>query len=298
MYFATYLENGKEKIGVLSRDGSKMIALDSILGEDTSKTLLEFISNCDEEVLNKIQGFIENDEKAIEAAVELNTVKISAPIPQPKRNVICLGLNYRDHVEESKRTLGSQIKMPEAPVYFGKMASEIIGPMGEVNSHAGVTSEIDYEVELAVIIGKEGINIPIDEVENYIFGYSILNDFSARDLQKKHAQWIKGKSLDTFTTMGPYIVHKSQIPFPVHLNLSCRVNDEIRQNSNTDNLIFDIPYIISDLSKGLTLKPGDIIATGTPAGVGMGFNPPKYLKSGDVVTCSIEKIGELVNKIK
>lgn len=298
MYFATYLEDGKEKVGVLTKDGNKIIALTSILEDNTPKTLVDFISDCNEETLNKVNGFIENNEKFVKKAVGLDTVKLCAPIPQPKRNVICLGLNYKDHVEESKRTLGKQIQMPEAPVYFGKMASDIIGPMDDVNSHAGVTTQIDYEVELAVIIAKEGINIPIDEVEDYIFGYSILNDFSARDLQKKHAQWIKGKSLDTFTAMGPYIVHKSQLPMPVHLNLSCKVNDEIRQNSNTNNLIFDIPYMISDLSKGMTLKAGDIIATGTPAGVGMGFNPPKYLKSGDVVTCSIEKIGELVNKIK
>lgn len=298
MYFATYLHYGKETVGVLTKDREKMIPLASILGEDITKTMLDFIENCNEETLDQVKRFINDYEKCLKVAISLEEVKLSSPIPHPKRNVFCLGLNYRDHAEELKNSLGKEAKIPKAPVYFDKLASEIIGPMDEVDNHAGVTNAIDYEVELAVIIGKEGRNISEDKAEDYIFGYSILNDFSARDLQTKHTQWFKGKSLDTFTAMGPYILHKEQLPFPVHLDLSCKVNDEIRQKSNTKNLIFDIPYIISDLSRGITLKPGDIIATGTPSGVGMGFTPPKYLKSGDEVTCRIEKIGEIVNRIK
>lgn len=156
----------------------------------------------------------------------------------------------------------------------------------------------DYEVELAVIIGKDGKDIPFEEAEDYIFGYTIGNDITVRDIQKKHIQWFKGKSLDTCTSIGPYIVHKSAIPFPVDLDISSKVNGEIRQKSNTKDLIFDIPTIISDLSKGLTLRAGDIILTGTPAGVGAGFKPPKYLKPGDIVECYIEKIGSLTNIIE
>ncbi|SET67633.1 2-keto-4-pentenoate hydratase/2-oxohepta-3-ene-1,7-dioic acid hydratase (catechol pathway) [Natronincola peptidivorans] len=297
MYFATYLKEGKERLGVLYDEGSKIIDVASILGEDFSVSMLDFIENCDEVMLEKINGYLQENKDA-EGMEKIGDVKLCAPIPQPRRSVICLGLNYKDHVEELKASMGDQAQTPKAPVYFGKMATDIIGPMDEINSHPNATSEIDYEVELAIIIGKTGMNIPIEEAENYIFGYTILNDLSARDLQKKHAQWIKGKSLDTFTAMGPYIIHKSTLPLPLNLKIACKVNDEIRQNSNTSNLIFNIPYIISDLSKGMTLKAGDIIATGTPGGVGMGFNPPKYLKTGDVITCTIEKIGELVNKLK
>lgn len=297
MYFVTYLEEGSEKIGVLSKDQNYIINLKAAIGQECPETMLEFIEYCSIEVLEKVKKAVENSHR--ETLTNVEDVKICAPIPKPKRNVICLGLNYRDHASELKgSSITKEVKEPQHPVYFGKMAHHIIGTGDEINSHLGVTEEIDYEVELAVVIAKDGLNIPVDEAEDYIFGYTVLNDITARDLQKKHVQWIRGKSLDTFTAMGPYLVHKSDIPFPVELNLSCRVNGEIRQSSNTNNLIFDIPYIISDLSKGMTLKAGDIIATGTPSGVGMGFKPPKYLKSGDVVECAIEKIGTLINKVK
>ncbi|AOY76188.1 fumarylacetoacetate hydrolase family protein [Clostridium formicaceticum] len=296
MHFITYVREGIEEIGLFSEDRNKVIALRDVLGKDIPANMIDFISYCNENIIGEIKGNLENKNNKEELFVDVKDVKICAPIPYPRRNVICLGLNYKDHADELKDSMAA--KIPEVPVYFGKMASYIIGPEDEVNSHPGVTEAIDYEVELAVIIGKEGSNISPEDVEEYIFGYSILNDFSARDLQQKHTQWIKGKSLDTFTAMGPCILHKSLAPLPIELNLSCKVNGELRQNSNTRNLIFDIPYIISDLSKGMTLKPGDIIATGTPAGVGMGFQPPKLIKSGDVVTCSIEKIGELTNRLK
>ncbi|AKL94260.1 2-keto-4-pentenoate hydratase/2-oxohepta-3-ene-1,7-dioic acid hydratase [Clostridium aceticum] len=296
MYFITYLQEGTERIGLFTENRNKVIALEEILGEDIPKNMVDFISYCNEDVIEKIKKGWRTRGDQKEVFIDVQDVKICAPIPYPRRNVICLGLNYKDHADELKDTMAA--KVPKVPVYFGKMASYIIGPKDEVNSHPGVTEAIDYEVELAVIIGKEGSNIPAENAEEYIFGYSILNDLSARDLQQKHTQWIKGKSLDTFTAMGPCILHKSLVPFPVELDLSCKVNGEIRQNSNTRNLIFDLPYIISDLSRGMTLKPGDIIATGTPSGVGMAFQPPKFMKPGDVVTCNIEKIGELTNIIK
>ncbi|SDK15416.1 fumarylacetoacetate hydrolase family protein [Natronincola ferrireducens] len=297
MYFVTYLENNVEKVGLLLDNKTKVLDLARALGKNHLNNMLELITHCNKEMIDKIKGLTQ-DKMLYEKAVDVKDIKLYSPIPQPRRNVICLGLNYKDHAEELKNSLGKQVQTLKAPVYFGKMACDIIGDGDAIDNHPNITEAIDYEVELAVIIGKEGKNISLEEAEDYIFGYSILNDLSARDLQTKHTQWIKGKSLDTFTAMGPCIVHKSELPFPIELNLTCRVNDEVRQSSNTRNLIFDIPYIISDLSKGMTLKPGDIIATGTPAGVGMGFSPPKYLKSGDVITCSIEKIGELINKLK
>lgn len=199
---------------------------------------------------------------------------------------------------EVKSLPGGKAAIPDHPIYFTKVADPVIGHMDKVLIPKDYTEKIDYEVELAIIIGKDGKDISPEDVESHIFGYTIGNDISARDVQTKHVQWFKGKSLDTFTPMGPWIVHKSEIEFPVELDIRCKVNNEIRQNSNTKNLIFDIPYIISDLSKGLTLRAGDIILTGTPAGVGIGFSPHKYLKSGDVVECFIEKIGTLVNVIE
>jgi len=200
-------------------------------------------------------------------------------------------------VKEIKMTKITDTGIPEFPIYFTKVASPAIGSEENIKFSNDVTTQVDYEVELAIVIGKEGFNIKPEKAEEYIFGYTIINDVSARDLQGKHTQWFKGKSLDTFCPMGPCIVHKNEIPLPMELNIKCSINGELRQNSNTKNLIFDIPYIISDLSKGLTLKPGDIISTGTPSAVGMGFQPPKVLKNGDVVECYIENIGELVNEV-
>ena len=188
--------------------------------------------------------------------------------------------------------------IPKHPIYFTKIADPAIGHMDNIIIPTEYTENLDYEVELAIIIGKEGKNISPDNVEEYIFGYTIGNDISARDIQTKHIQWFKGKSLDTTTALGPYIVSKSKIKLPVELDIRCKINGEIRQSSNTRNLIFNIPYIISDLSQGLTLKPGDIILTGTPAGVGAGFKPPKYLKPGDKIESIIEDIGTLINFVK
>ncbi len=220
-----------------------------------------------------------------------------APIPYPKRNVFCIGKNYEEHAREIKITKISDNFIPENPIYFTKVASPAIATGDNICFSKEVTTQVDYEAELAVIIGKEGTNIKPEEAEEYIFGYTVANDVSARDLQVKHKQWFKAKSLDTFCPMGPVIVHKNEIAYPLELNIQCRVNGELRQNSNTRNMIFDIAYIISDLSKGFTLKPGDIICTGTPAGVGMGFEPPKMLKHGDIVECYVESIGTITNKV-
>ncbi len=178
---------------------------------------------------------------------------------------------------------------------FSKVASPAIGQGDNIKAFPEYTDKADYEVELAVIIGKDGIDIRKEDAEDYIFGYTIVNDVSARNIQRKHGQWFKGKSLETYCPMGPVIVHKSALPFPIELEIKCSINGELRQNSNTKQLIFDIPSIIHDLSKGMYLRKGDIIITGTPAGVGLGFKPFKFLKPGDEIECSIEGIGTLKN---
>ena len=295
MKFVTYIDDKEEKVGIVI--GEKVIPINEIfnvIGKNSVTSMNQLIENFDRTTIEEIEAAVSNNNLN---CLRLDSIKLLAPIPNPKRNVFCLGKNYVDHVNEIKMTKISGDGIPEFPIYFTKVASPAIGNGDNIKFSNEVTSEVDYEVELAIVIGKEGIDIKPENAQEYIFGYTIVNDISARDLQGKHTQWFKGKSLDTFCPMGPYIVHKSEIQFPVELNIQSRINGELRQNSNTKKLIFDIPYIISDLSKGLTLRPGDIICTGTPSGVGMGFVPAKLLKNNDVIECYIENIGKLVNKV-
>jgi len=304
MYFATYQIKNHDRcdVGILNQEKTKILPLKKIYDvfqgeEDLGKCpqdMRELIEVSNEGLIRKLSDLANRKEVKPEA-VSLEDVKLCAPIPYPRRNVFCVGKNYLDHIQEISNAFGDR---PEVPVFFSKVASPAIGHEDFIDSHPGVTAELDYEVELAVVIGKEGKNIPKEEAEEYIFGYTILNDISARDLQRGHSQWLKGKSLDTFCPMGPFLVYKEAIPFPVQLGIESEVNGEIRQRSNTKHLIFDIPTLIHILSQGLTLKPGDILATGTPSGVGMGFDPPRYLKPGDTITCRIEKIGTLLNRVR
>ncbi|KUG03646.1 fumarylacetoacetate hydrolase family protein [hydrocarbon metagenome] len=289
MKFVTYFADG-EKVGVLV--GDRVVPLNGNI-DSKFDSMLELIENTTAGLLDKIESMIVDDPTSL----SIHSVKLLAPIPYPRRNVICLGKNYAEHAREIKMTKISDTGIPDDPIYFTKMASPAIAHGDEIRFSRENTGQVDYEVELAVVIAREGLNIKPEEAEEYIWGYTIVNDVSARDLQGKHKQWYKGKSLDTFCPMGPAIVHKRAIPFPVELNIQCSINGELRQNSNTSNMIFGLPYIISDLSQGMTLKPGDIICTGTPSGVGMGFEPPRLLKDGDIVECYIEGIGRLVNKV-
>lgn len=294
MRFVNYKYNKREYLGVLIDD--KVVELNKILvslGKARVNSMSEFIGIYNDEI-----QYIENSIKGKEfETIPLVDVKLSAPIERPRRNVFCLGKNYVEHVKEVDSMATSGDGVPKAPIYFTKAINICTGDTDEIRFSKFVTKKVDYEAELAVVIGKEGINIKQEEAEDYIFGYTIINDVSARDLQARHSQWFKGKSLDTFCPMGPTIVHKREIPFPVELNIGSSVNGEVRQNSNTKNLIFNIAYIISDISKGFTIKPGDIISTGTPSGVGIGFKPEKLLKNGDIVECNIEKIGKLTNTV-
>jgi 2-keto-4-pentenoate hydratase/2-oxohepta-3-ene-1,7-dioic acid hydratase in catechol pathway len=220
----------------------------------------------------------------------LGRVRFLSPIPRPARNIFCVGRNYVEHAKER----GAEV--PTVPVFFTKPPTAIVGHEAGV-VHWPVTQSLDYEVELAVVIGKSGRDIPRAKAYDYVFGYTVLNDVTARDLQRKHAQWFKGKSLDTFAPVGPWIVHKSALADPHALRIALRVNGEVRQEATTEDMVFRIEELIEVLSAGMTLEPGDILATGTPSGVGAGFVPPQWLKVGDVIEAEIEGIGVLRNRI-
>jgi len=249
-----------------------------------AKRAAKYVAGKDEDGLKKL--------RQSGAVLKLSQVKIVSPIPWPRKNVVLLGVNYKEHIEEGARARSIELKYPEAPVFFTKPATAVIGHLGKVVHHKA-TEKLDYEVELAVVMGKKGRDIPKDKVYDYIFGYTICLDMTARDLQRKHGQWFKGKSLDTYCPLGPWIVHKSALPDPQNLRLVCRVNGEVMQDDKTSNMIFDIPTTIESLSQGMTLEPGEIVSTGTPSGVGFARVPPFFLKPGDKVEADIEGIGVL-----
>jgi 2-keto-4-pentenoate hydratase/2-oxohepta-3-ene-1,7-dioic acid hydratase in catechol pathway len=231
--------------------------------------------------------------------VPLAQVEIEAPIPQPRRNIFCVGKNYHEHAHEFARSgfdsSAGAGAVPKHPIIFSKVPESVIANHATVLIDPSVSTAIDYEAELAVIIGKGGRGISRENALDHVWGYTIVNDVTARDLQGKYSQWLIGKSQDTFCPMGPWAVTKDEFDLET-AGIRCFVNEDLRQDSRISLLIFDIPTIIATLSQGITLKPGDIIATGTPVGVGIGFDPPKYLKAGDVVRIEIDGIGTLENR--
>ena len=224
--------------------------------------------------------------------VTVEKVKILSPIVKPIHDIICVGKNYRDHIIE----MGSEVPENFVATYFGKRATRIMGANETIKGRFDLDEGLDYEAELAVVIGKQCKNVKKEDALDYIFGYTIFNDLTSRIIQKKHNQWFRGKSFDEHSSMGPWIVTKDEIDHN-NLRIQSYVNDELRQNSNTSNMIIKIEEIIEELSSGMTLEPGDIISTGTPDGVGMGYKPPKFLKSGDIIRCEVEGLGSLSNKI-
>ncbi len=237
--------------------------------------------------------------ESCEGYYPIDETRILAPIPYPKRNIVCLGKNYLEHVKEIKGiTGGPKDSAPEYPLFFTKSASPCNHTGGTILRHPEVTQRIDYEVELTIVIGKRASYIKREDALSYVFGYTVGNDISARDVQTRHVQWFLGKSLTTHCPVGPYIVTSDEVGDPQKLSIKSWVNDELRQNGNTEDMIFKVADIVYQLSRGYELLPGDMIMTGTPKGVGMGFDPPKFLKPGDRITCEIEKIGRLVNYIE
>ncbi|MFO7170804.1 MAG: fumarylacetoacetate hydrolase family protein [Chloroflexota bacterium] len=286
MRLVTYRDEGVVRIGAIK--GDQMVALDAVAPD--MLTLIER----GEEGLSLARAAVERADHV----TPLDKIdRLLAPIPRPRQNVICLGMNYVAHAIESDRARGREPKLPEFPVFFTKAAHTVCGPEDDIPLDPRVTKELDYEVELAFIIGRGGKNISRENALSHVFGYTIINDISARDLQSRHQQFFKGKSLDRGCPMGPWIVTADEIPDPSKLGIRLRLNGETRQDSHTGDLIFDIPAIIEYFSLGTTLEPGMIFATGTPAGVGLGRNPPEYMKPGDVMEAEIDQIGVLRNRI-
>lgn len=266
---------------------------DVVDGWNRTPTLAAFIALGDDAV-GVVREALEAGANTTEGRID--APRLLAPIPRPAKNVFCVGRNYADHIAEDNTARDLATEKPKYPQFFTKPPTAVVGPDAPV-IHESVTRRLDYEVELAVVIGKVGKNIPVEAAASHVFGYTICNDITARDLQRRHDQWFKGKALDTTCPLGPMIVHASAIADPRNLGIGLSVNGERRQQANTSDMIFTIEELIASLSAGLTLEPGDIIATGTPSGVGYAMNPPHYLQPGDVVTCRIDGIGTLENRI-
>ena len=291
MRFLTFSDQGADKVGLLIPEGILHLAAawSGADAGDAPSTLLEVIDGGDQ-ALSVVRRLLE--QKSPRCIVPATTVQLRAPIPRPRKNIFCIGKNYRDHVNEMSG------EVPEHPVVFSKPPTAVIGPEMEIDAHRGVTEQLDYEGELAVVIGKRAKSVPRERAYDYVFGYTALNDVTARDKQRIHGQWLLGKAFDTFCPMGPVVVHKEALREPHRLELRTRVNGEVRQSANTSQMIFDVPTLIATITAGTTLEPGDIIATGTPSGVGKGFKPPRFLHPGDVVEVEIEGIGLLRNRVR
>ena len=299
MYFLTYASKGSVAFGVLSADKTAVMPLvqaeQQVLHTSSlPATMLEFIEQ-GPSALDTVAKLIAKEDDC--PKLLLADIKIMATIPHPRKNIFCIGKNYAEHAMEFDKTKDASVAVPKVPVIFTKPPTTVIGPGDAVNSHPLVTKELDYEVELAVVIGRKGTYIPKEQAFDYVFGYTVMNDVTARDLQKLHLQWHRGKSLDTFAPMGPYLVHKSAVANPENLPISLKVNGEIRQNANTNDFVFKIADLIATISFGVTLEPGDIIATGTPSGVGAAMNPPRFLQKGDEMELEIGGIGILKNTV-
>ncbi|NYE24618.1 fumarylacetoacetate hydrolase family protein [Pigmentiphaga litoralis] len=270
----------------LARFGAKV-------GVDLPSTMLEFIDLGPDAVVS-VSRLIAHckGQFPLGSVLPLTNVKLLAPIPRPRKNIWGIGLNYVEHVAESSRTLDTSSNLPKEPVIFSKPPSTIIGPGDAIEHNADITQQMDWEVELAVVIGTRGKRIAEADALKYVFGYSVMIDVSARDCRRA-GQWIYSKGQDTYGPFGPVIVTADEIPDPHALNLSLTVNGVTKQSSNTAHMLFKIPTLIADISKGMTLDPGDIIATGTPEGVGAGRNPQEWMWPGDIVVATVEGIGEL-----
>jgi len=298
MKFVTAERNSARFIGVVTENEA---VIDLRLAEqrmESSTTLPETLVECialGDVFIQKVRELLAwvKAHPSPQYVYSLEEVRLLAPIPRPLKNIFCVGKNYVEHALE----LGSAADIPKHLMLFSKVPTTVVGHEEAVLRHRDVTNELDYEGELAVVIGKKGKAISEAEALEYVFGYTIINDITARDLQQRHKQFLLGKSLDTSCPMGPWIVHKSLIANPNRLHIETKVNGETRQKANTEQFIFPVETIIATISQGMTLEPGDIIATGTPAGVGKGMKPPRFLETGDVIEITIEGIGTLRNSI-
>ena len=290
MRLLTYERDRQARLGVLVEDAVMDLA-DASDGE-LPDTMLALIAE-GSEALERVRS-LSGDGRARERySAPLDSVRLLAPIPRPARNLVCVGLHSADHAAESAVTDG----LPEDPVYFTKPPTTVIGPEAPIPWHPHVSRRIDWEVELVVVIGRKGIDIPEDQALGHVFGYTVGNDVTARDLQRRHQQWYKGKGLDGFCPLGPWIVTSDELAEPQDVRLSLSVNGETKQDAWTGDMLFGVARLISTLSQGMTLEPGDLLMTGTPSGVGFARKPPEYLQPGDVVEARIDAIGLLRNVV-
>ena len=292
MKIATYWHEGTRQVGRLSADGSTVTAL-----------LLEqpFPDNGALALVERMAAGLPLPEAG--SPLPLSAVRLDTPLPRPRRDIFCVGKNYRAHAGEFAQSgfdssaTKQDNDIPSHPIIFSKLPESVIAPGAAIRIPTGVSDAIDYEAELAVVIGRGGRGIPAAKAMEHVWGYTIINDVTARDWQQRHKQWLMGKSFDTFCPLGPWLVTADELN-GADTRVRCWVNDELRQDARTSELIFDIPTLIETISAGITLYPGDVIATGTPAGVGIGCKPPKYLKSGDRVRIAIDGIGVLENPVE
>jgi len=289
MKFATWKQNNLEEAGILSGDLKSVHSFKSLNMD--YKTLLDFIICHDKSVIDILHNAQEK------SGIPLTDVQLQAPIPFPRHDIICLGLNYMDHIKEVSRFGIDNSVKPEKAAYFSKRVYRALGPDGIIENHFEINEKLDYEAELAFVIGKDARGIKLENAWDYIFGLCCFNDLSARNVQKDHNQWFFGKSLDTLTAFGPYIVTIDEFKPPLELYVRSRLNGELRQNGNTKDLIYDPAFIVEELSSGLTLDAGTIIATGTPGGVGASYTPHRCMQSGDVIEVEIEGCGILRNYV-
>jgi 2-keto-4-pentenoate hydratase/2-oxohepta-3-ene-1,7-dioic acid hydratase in catechol pathway len=283
------------RVGLLTRDGLAVIDLTQVRGKPPFDPgdMVSLI-----EAGPKALAWLRKAGAAPGKTLPLGRVTLAAPIPRPRKNVFCVGWNYVEHFEESKVSQLHSVEFPAHPTFFTKTPTTVVGPYDKVPAHAAVTQQLDWEVELGVIIGKRGIHVQEARALEHVFGYTVINDISAREVQKRHgAQLFKGKSLDGTCPMGPWLVTKDEVPSPHGLRLTSRVNGVTKQDSNTTYMYFKVPRLIAELTQGTTLEPGDILSTGTPAGVGHARKPPEFMKAGDVLESEIEGLGLLRNRI-
>ena len=295
MKLATLSVGGEPHAAVQLANGSWL----DIAAAGASFDSLQSIIETGDAALSALRSLVSEADAGQHADAVITDPSLLAPTPQPRKNVFCVGRNYAEHIAEGDRAQKQNVGVTEHPVYFTKPPTSIVAPGGDILVFPEVSTAIDYEVELAVIIGKPGRNIPKEAAYEHIFGYTILNDVTARDVQRRHGgQYFKGKGFDGSCPLGPWIVTADAISDPHNLSISLTVNGELRQNGNTADMIFDIPTLIASLSQGMTLEPGDIIATGTPSGVGYAMDPPRFLTDGDTVVCTVSEIGELRNFVR
>ncbi|WP_137389648.1 fumarylacetoacetate hydrolase family protein [Rhodoligotrophos defluvii] len=301
MRIATYAKDGKERLGIIVAEAILDLARarQRLSGAEGPETALDFLA-AGQAALDEAAELVEKARAEDPSALfeRLDTVRLLSPIPRPHKNIFCVGRNYKAHIEEGARARGAAPSYPEVPEFFTKPPTSVIGHDAEIRLDPRVTGKLDYEVELAFVIGQRCRDLAASDAERVIFGYTVLNDVTARDLQFSHGQWFKGKALDTFCPIGPWIVTTDEFGTPSGRRLSLRVNGETRQLSSTADMLFSCAEILESLSAGMTLEPGDIVTTGTPSGVGLGMSPQVWLADGDVIEAEIEGVGVLRNTVR